>query len=239
MCIISLELSAPVPLEKIPHLWEQNDILILLINLNNYNLLNTEYLDLNEKEHLESLKTSYFIKRYIVSRNVLKYILQNIPGYLRKDQSLSEIGTYNDEYGKIHIRNHKELHICISYSRNIISLAISKVEVGVDIELKRAISPGKVLKYLTPDLKTESLENQLDFLIAWTLKEAYCKFSNKSMLFVLNKELELSSIFHSSYVLNDKFILSVISDKNPCSLNISCLSKIEFHKHGEDRKKEL
>jgi 4'-phosphopantetheinyl transferase len=232
-------LSAPIPLENIPHLWEQNDILILLINLKNYNLLNTEYLDLSEKKHLESLKTSYFRKRYIVSRNVLKYIIQNIPGCLRKDQSISEIGTYSDEYGKIHIRNYRELHICISYTGNIISLAISKVEVGIDIELKRLISPGKVLKYLTPDLKTENFEHQLDFLIVWTLKEAYCKFSNKSMLSVLNKELDLSSIFHSSYVLNSKYILSVITDKNPCFLNISCLAKIESHKRVEDLKKEF
>lgn len=244
-----LELPPPTPLEDIPHLWEQNDILIFLINLDNYNVLAddvlktnnilTDHLDVEEKEHLESLKTSYFKKRYIVSRIVLKcvlkYVLKDIPGCILKDQCLSDIGTYNDEYGKVHIRNHKELHICISYTENIVSLAISKVEVGIDIELKKSISPGKVLKYLqTPALKAEDFGNELDFLTAWTLKEAYCKFSNKSMLTSLNKELDLGSIFHSSYILNNKYILSVITDANPHALNISCLSKIGFHGPAEE-----
>ncbi|MGV8075714.1 MAG: 4'-phosphopantetheinyl transferase family protein [Methanosarcina sp.] len=254
-----LELPPPTPLEDIPHLWEQNDILIFLINLDNYNVLAddvlktnniltdniltnnilTDHLDMAEKEHLESLKTSYFKKRYIVSRIVLKcvlkYVLKDIPGCILKDQCLSDIGTYNDEYGKVHIRTHKELHICISYTGNIVSLAISKVEVGIDIELKKSISPGKVLKYLqTPALKAEDFGNELDFLTAWTLKEAYCKFSNKSMLTSLNKELDLGSVFHSSYILNNKYILSVITDANPHALNISCLSKIGFHGPAEE-----
>jgi 4'-phosphopantetheinyl transferase len=259
-----LELPPPIPLENIPHLWEQNNTLIFLINLDNYtvladdvlktnkiltdniltdNILNTDHLDMAEKEHLESLKTSYFKKRYIVSRIVLKCVLKyvlkdvlkDIPGCILKGQCLSDIGTYNDEYGKVHIRNHKELHICISYTGNIVSLAISKVEVGIDIELKKSISPGKVLKYLqTPALKAEDFGNELDFLTAWTLKEAYCKFSNKSMLTSLNKELDLGSVFHSSYILNNKYILSVITDANPHALNISCLSKIGFHGPAEE-----
>jgi len=235
-----LELSPPIPLENILHLWEQNDILILLINLDSYNVLSTEHLDRTEKEHLESLKTNYFKKRYIVSRIVLKYILKYIPGCLLKNQHISEIGTYNDEYGKVHIRNHKELHICISYTGNIASLAISKVEVGIDIELKKLISPGKVLKYLqTPALKIEDFRNELDFLTVWTLKEAYCKFSNKSMLSSLNKELDLSSVFHLSYILNNKYILSVITDTNPCALNISCLPKITLYEPTEDKNKKF
>ena len=58
-----------------PDLWEQNDILILLIDLDSYSVLSTEYLDDTEKEDLDRFKTSYFKKRYIVSRIVLKYVL--------------------------------------------------------------------------------------------------------------------------------------------------------------------
>lgn len=233
MCTKYLELTLPISLENISHLWEQNDILILLINLDSYNILSTEYLDNTEKEHLKRLKTSYFKKRYIVSRIVLKYVLKYIPGCLLKDQHISDIGTYKDEYGKVHVRNHKDLHICISYTGDIVSLAISKIEIGIDIELRRLISSGKVLKYLhTPALKTEDLGNELDFLTVWTLREAYCKFSNKSMLSSLNKELDFSNVFHSSYILSNKYILSVITDTNPYTLNISCLPKITFHDRG-------
>ena len=229
MYVKHLELSTPIPIENISHLWEQNNILILLINLKDYNIPNVSYLNASEKKRLESLKTSYFRKRYIVSRSALKHILQNIPDYSKKDQSISKICTYSDEYGEVHIRSHKELHICISYTGSIISLAVSKVKMGIDIELRKMISLGKMSKYLqTADLKTDNCEDEFDILTVWTLKEAYCKFSNKSMLSILNKELDLSDVFHASYNLSNKYVLSVVTEKNPCSLNITCLSKIEL-----------
>ncbi len=230
MCPIELKLPSPLPLENIPDLWKQNEILIFLIDLNSYNILSTEHLDKTEKEHLETLKTNYFKKRYIVSRMVLKNIVMYIQGDILKGQSLSDIGTYNDEYGKVCIRNHRELNICISYTGNIASLAISKVEVGIDIELKRLIPPGNMSKYLCITAsEAEDFGNEPDLLRIWTLKEAYCKFSNRTMLSTLIRKLDLSGVFHSSFTLNDKYILSVISDTNSHSLNISCLSKIELY----------
>ncbi len=219
MYITDLYLPNSVLLKDVPHLWEQNDILILLIDLDSYTF-STEYLDDNEKEDLESLKTSYFRKRYIVSRTVLKFVLH----YLLEGQSIFNIGTYKDEYGRAHVRDHKELHICISYTGNIVSLAISKVNVGIDIELKKSLSSGKFSKYLNKrTLETDIQENGFDLLTLFTLKEAYCKFSNKSILSCLNKELDLSNIFYLSYFLNDKYILSIVTDVEPHAFNISHL----------------
>jgi len=227
-----LKLPPPILLENIPDLWKKNEILILLINLNSYNILSTEHLDKTEKEHLETLKTNYFKKRYLVSRMVLKNVVMYIQGDILKGQSLSDIGTYNDKYGKVHIRNHRELNICISYTENIASLAISKVEVGIDIELKKVICPGKISKCLCIKAsEAEDFGNEPDLLRIWTLKEAYCKFSNKTLLSTLIRELDLSDVFHSSFILNDKYILSVISDANSHLLNINCLSKIETYEH--------
>ncbi len=224
-----LKLPSPILLENIPDLWKQNEIIILLINLNSYNILSTEHLDKTEKEHLETLKTNYFKIRYVVSRMVLKSVIIYIQGDILKGQSLSDIGTYNDEYGKVRIRNHRELNICISYTGNIASLAISKVEVGIDIELKKMIPRGKMSRHLCITAsEAEDFGNEPDLLRIWTLKEAYCKFSNKTMLSTLIGKLDLSDVFHSSFILNDKYILSVISDTNSHSLNISCLSKIEL-----------
>jgi 4'-phosphopantetheinyl transferase len=236
MCIRYLNLPPPISLENLPHFWEQNDILILLIDLDSYNALNTEYLDDTEKEYLARFKTSYFKKRYSVSRIVLKYVLS----CLLKEQSIYYFHIYKDEYGKVHVLGHKELHICISYTGNIVSLAISKVEIGIDIELRKSLSPGKVSRYLhKPVLKIEDFGNgpdlnDLDLLMVWSLKEAYCKFSNKSMSSSLNKELDLRSVFYSSYILNDKYILSIITSVNPHALNISYLPKIVFSESSEN-----
>ncbi len=214
-----------------PDLWEQNDILILLIDLDSYSVFSTEYLDDTEKEDLDRFKTSYFKKRYIVSRTVLKYVLH----CLIKGKSVSDIVTYKDEYGRVHVNDHKELHICISYTGNIVSLAISKVNVGIDIELRKLFSPGKVSKYLNKRvLESDGFGHDLDLLTLFTLKEAYCKFSNKSILSSLNKELDLNNVFSLSYILNDLYILSVITDAEPHALRISYLQKIAFHESAED-----
>jgi len=225
MFIRYLNLPFQISLKNIPHLWEQNDIIILLVDLDNYNVLSTEYLDETEKEEMDIFKTNYFKKRYIVSRKVLKYIIC----CLFNEQSISSVSTYKDEYGKVHVRGHEELHICLSYTGDIASLAISKIKVGIDIELEKLFSPKKISKYLyKPILRTKNSENDHDLLIVWTLKEAYSKFSNKSMLANLNKELDLSNVSHSSYILNEKYILSVITCVNPHDLNISFLPKITF-----------
>lgn len=218
-----LNLPASILLKDIPNLWEQNDILILLIDLDSYTF-STRYLDDNEKEALNNLKTSYFRERYIVSRTVLKFVLH----YLLKGQSVFKIGTYKDEYGRVHVRDHEELHICISYTASIVSLAISKVNVGIDIELKKPLSTGEFSKYLNKQaLETNSLGNGLALLTLFTLKEAHSKFSNKSILSCLNKELDLDNIFSSSYILNERYILSIITAVKPHAINISYLQKIE------------
>ena len=226
MFIRYLNLPCQISLKNIPHLWKQNNILILLVDLDNYNVLSTEYLDETEKEEMDIFKTSYFKKRYIVSRKVLKYIIC----CLFNEQSISTISTYKDEYGRVHVRGHEELHICLSYAGNIASLAISKIKVGIDIELKKLFSPKKISRYLhKPILRTKDSESDHELLIVWTLKEAYSKFSNKSMLANLNKELDLSSVCHSSYILNEKYILSVITCVDSHDLNISFLPKIAFN----------
>ncbi len=80
-------------------------------------------------------------KRFIVSRTVLKHILR----CLLKLESILDISTYKDRYGEVHILNHEELHICISYSEDIVALAVSKTRVGIDIEAKRPLALKKIL----------------------------------------------------------------------------------------------
>ncbi len=214
-----------VPLENIPQLWEQNDVLIFLIDLDNYETLSMECLNSIESEQLDKLQTIYFKKRYIVSRMVLKHVLCLI---LKKSSAL-EISTYKDECGKVHILNHKEVHICISYSENVVTLAISKVEVGIDVEIKRPLALKNTLKYFQ---KTSSCADksvvEADILKRWTLKEAYCKFSNKDMYSIFSKEPDFNNICYSSYVLDNKYIFSVITDSDPHTINISRLEKINY-----------
>jgi 4'-phosphopantetheinyl transferase len=223
MCITDKDLPSTILLKDVPSLWKQKDILILLIGLDSC-IFGSEYLDANEKKELSKLKTNYFRERYVVSRTVLKFALH----YLLGGQAVFKISTYKDEYGRVHVRDHDELHICFSYTGKIVSLAISKVDVGMDIELIKPFSTGKFSKYLNKQaLKTDGLDNCPDLLTLFTLKEAYSKFSNESIISCINKELDLSSIYSSSYILNNSYILSIINDMKPLAINISYLQKIE------------
>ncbi|AKB77291.1 4'-phosphopantetheinyl transferase [Methanosarcina horonobensis HB-1 = JCM 15518] len=213
-------LVSSIPLKNILHLWEENDILIFLIDLDNYDTLSTEYLNNTEKEDLEKLQTLYFKKRFIVSRTVLKHILR----CLLKLESILDISTYKDRYGEVHILNHEELHICISYSEDIVALAVSKTRVGIDIEAKRPLALKNTLKYLqTTSSYTGDSVSDTNFLKMWTLKEAYCKFSNKGMLSSLYKEPDFNNAWYSNYTLNNKYIFSIVTDSNPHTISISRL----------------
>jgi len=152
----------------------------------------------------------------------LKHILCN----LLKMESILNISTYKDRYGEVHILDHEDLHICISYSENIIALAISKIKIGVDIEIKRPLKLKNTLKYLhkTP-LYTGNSITDSGVLNIWTLKEAYCKFSNQSMLSFLNKEPDFNNALYFSFVLDDKYIFSIVTESCRHTISINHLEK--------------
>src|SRR5690606_23815750 len=108
MCTENLITLTSVSLENITRLWEHNDVLIFLIDLDNYGIVGVESLNNDEKESLEKLKTKHSKKRYIVSRTVLKHILY----HLLKKKSILDISTYKDEHGEVHVLDHEELDIC-------------------------------------------------------------------------------------------------------------------------------
>ena len=115
----------------------------------------------------------------------------------------------------------------MSYSKNIITLSISKVRVGIDIETIRSTALKHTLKYL--QLTSSHLNKSAgstDLLKAWTLKEAYCKFFNKSMFSILNNESELNNAFCSNYLLDNKYVFSIVTDSDSYNININRLEKI-------------
>jgi 4'-phosphopantetheinyl transferase len=219
-----LKLPFPISLEYVPYLWQQRDVLVFLVDLDNYDTFNTSYLSRIELKHLEKLQTNYFKKRYIVSRTVLKHIICKIAN----ERSAFEISTYKDECGKVCILNHNELCICISYTESLAALAISKIDVGIDIELARKLTLKSTFKDLHK--KTPLMDDTVgktDLLKIWTLKEAYSKFSNKKMYLIFNRELDLNRVNHSTYVLDNKYLFSIVTRSESHIIAINHLQKID------------
>ncbi|MDI9395467.1 MAG: 4'-phosphopantetheinyl transferase superfamily protein [Euryarchaeota archaeon] len=212
-----------ISLENTLHLWEENDILIFFIDLDSYDVLSTEYLNNTEKEELGKLQTLYFQKRFVISRMVLKSILC----ILLKMESSLDISTYKDSYGKVHILGHEDLHICISYSENIVALAISKVKIGIDVEIKRPLALKNTFKYFHKTaLCGDKSANDADLLKTWTIKEAYCKFFNKTMLSSLSKDPDFNNASYFNFLLDDKYVFSIVTESDQYAINISRLEKI-------------
>ncbi|AKB59162.1 hypothetical protein MSBR2_2646 [Methanosarcina barkeri 227] len=213
-----------VSLEYIPYLWQQNDVLVFLVDLDNYNIFNASYLSRIELEYLEKLQTNNFKKRYIVSRTVLKHIICKVAN----ERSASEISTYKDENGKVCVLNHNELCICISYTGSLAALAISKVDVGIDIELARKLVLKSTFKNLYKKISLmDEMVGETDILKTWTLKEAYSKFSNKNMYLIFNKELDINSVNHLTYVLDNKYLFSIVTRSESHIIDINHLQKID------------
>ncbi|AKB55688.1 MULTISPECIES: 4'-phosphopantetheinyl transferase family protein [Methanosarcina] len=219
-----LMLPFSVSLEYIPYLWQQNDVLVFLVDLDNYNIFNASYLSRIELEYLEKLQTNNFKKRYIVSRTVLKHIICKVAN----ERSASEISTYKDENGKVCVLNHNELCICISYTGSLAALAISKVDVGIDIELARKLVLKSTFKNLYKKISLmDEMVGETDILKTWTLKEAYSKFSNKNMYLIFNKELDINSVNHLTYVLDNKYLFSIVTRSESHIIDINHLQKID------------
>lgn len=219
-----LKLPFSVSLEYIPYLWQQNDVLVFLVDLDNYNTFNASYLSRIELEYLEKLQTNHFKKRYIVSRTVLKHIICKVAN----ERSASEISTYKDENGKVCVLNHNELCICISYTGSLAALAISKVDVGIDIELARKLVLKSTFKNLYKKISLmDETVGETDILKTWILKEAYSKFSNKNMYLIFNKELDLNGVNHLTYVLDNKYLFSIVTRSESHIIDINHLQKID------------
>ncbi len=211
-------------------LWEENDVVIFIIEMKDYPLADADHLSEAEKMHLNMLRTEYFRHRYIISRLVLKFLAATI-----KERSWSDIVTCKDENGRVHVCGHNDLNVCISYSEDILALALSKIEVGIDIEVIRSRSVASISKSIDiPKSIDRTLSGIIpsakipDFLVMWTLKEAYCKLSNETMFSSLARKLDLAGLYHSSHCIKNTYLLAAVSGSHPCKVEIVFLQKIDL-----------
>lgn len=68
-------------------------------------------------------------------------------------------------------------------------------------------------------------KDSVDTLKNWTLREAYCKLTDQSMLACLNKEIDLNDIDHQELVINNRYVLSVAFASKNNKINICNLQK--------------
>ena len=109
----------------------------------------------------------------------------------------------------------------ISHSHNLVAVAISSHEVGIDLELVEEKDNEKIAKKIMNEEEYQKyLKNKEYFYKVWTKKEAYLKRKGLALDFALNKDYKIDDVV--SYYIQDEddhyYYLSV----SPSS------SKVEF-----------
>lgn len=212
--------STNLNIKNIAPVWQANDALVFIIDIDDYNIYNVKCLSKSEHLYLQNLKTLYFQKRYIVSRILLKYLISTIT-----EQNIACINTFKDKFGQIQIENYEEFYICFAYTKNTLAMCISKMNIGIDIEVLKQINHS----YVQFSLKSGDLQTskESEFIDMWLLKEAYCKYFNKNLIDNLNAKIDIESVNHILYLVDRKYKLAAITAKY-CKLNIYKLEKVNI-----------
>ncbi|MBR2138870.1 MAG: 4'-phosphopantetheinyl transferase superfamily protein [Bacilli bacterium] len=184
---------------------------VYILNANNLSTDLSLYSNINPKR-LEKIKKSsnkLFIKEQLGSQILLNDILENY--YF---QDINNIQYIYNEFGKPYIKD-SNLYFSISHSNGIVALAVSKEEIGLDIELIKDVKDNLALKVMS-DVEyniykgLNKIEKINYFYEVWTSKEAYIKKLGTSITFnPSNINIDVDVIFKNINIFNNQYMLAL------------------------------
>ena len=149
---------------------------VYILNANNLSIDLSLYdnIDKNRLEKIKKSSNNLFKKEQLGSSLLLNDILEN---YFFMDTTKIEY-IYN-EFGKPYIKD-SNLYFSLSHSNGVIALAVSKEEIGLDIELIKDVKDNLALKVMNEAeyniYKGLSKNDKISYFYeVWTSKEAYVK----------------------------------------------------------------
>ena len=194
-------------IDAIATYWQTHDVITFIVDLGVYHASLSDFLDPGEKERVEEFRSSYFKKRFTVSRWLIRQILAP----LFSTERASDLVLVRRKEGGIEVRDHKEVHISLSYSGSLMALSVGKRKLGCDIEVLRPIAIQKTLSCpLFGDVNCAN--DSRIFLHRWTLLEAYAKLHDKNPYSLLNNGVLLQDVHFVSYCLDRYAVLSLALD---------------------------
>jgi 4'-phosphopantetheinyl transferase len=195
--------------DEVATCWHANDVITFIIDLGLYPASLGDFLDPGEKEQLEEFRSDHFRKRFTVSRWLIRQILTQV----FRTESVSDIVLVRRKEGGIEVKDHKEVHISLSYSGSCMALSIGKRKLGCDIEVLRPIYIQKTLSCpLFGDVNCAN--DSRIFLHRWTLLEAYAKLYDKNPYSLLNSRGLLQDVHFVSYCVDRYAVLSLALDSD-------------------------
>jgi hypothetical protein len=187
--------------------WKLFDTLTFLVDLGIYHPTLRVFLDPAERERELLFKTDISRKRFVVSRTILKRILQAI---LQTGNAADVVLIRRDD-GRILVQGYPGMYISLSYSGSSIAVTVGKRKLGSDIEGVRPVNIEKIKSspLFTDEYCWNGKESIHHFFQVWTLVEAYAKLRDSNPYpYLLWKELPRDAHF-VSYCINNSSIFSL------------------------------
>ena len=150
-----------------------------------YTILNKKDIIANKKE-----LPLFYQNKKIETQMAIQSLINLVKPYLKE---LPDIKITKD--GKPYFKNN-ELYFNYSHSKNYLAVAISDVEIGIDIEEDRIISDDIANKYL------DGLKTNKERLKCWVHKEAYSKLIGQGLKIGL-ENINLKEVSKNNYVIID------------------------------------
>lgn len=193
--------------DQISRYWKDYDMLTFLVDLGIYHPSLSMYLDQHEKEKELQYKTDISRKRFVISRTIIKRILNTI----LPTPDLSDIILTRKKHGRIFIKEVPDVYISLSYSGPCIAITLGKQKIGNDIELVRPVDIRKIKSYpLFTDTRSRNEKERIrNFLQMWTLIEAYAKLHDRSTYPCLVEKEIFQDTYFVSYCINNSSLLSL------------------------------
>jgi 4'-phosphopantetheinyl transferase len=196
--------------EDITQYWKEYDVLTFLVDFGVCNSSYLSILDAGEKAQEKTYKSDYFRKRFAVSRSTIKQILQPI----MRAKKASDIHLGKEKKGRVTILGRPDIFISLSYSGTYIALTIGKQKIGSDIEMVHSLKIRKIQSWAFFYNAEGSNENDhiRTFLHQWTVVESFVKLRDMALYPLLKERFFLTDAHFTSYLIDQRFILSLASD---------------------------
>jgi 4'-phosphopantetheinyl transferase len=184
---------------------------VYILNANNLSTDLSLY-DNIDKNRLEKIKKSsnvLFKKEQLGANLLLNDILEN---YFFMD--ITKVEYIYNEYGKPYIKD-SNLYFSLSHSNGVIALAVSKEEIGIDIELIKDVKDNLALKVMNEAeyniYKGLSKNDKINYFYeVWNSKEAYVKKLGTTLtLNPSNINIDTDVILKNINISNSQYMIAL------------------------------
>ena len=160
----------------------------------------SRYLPETTKEKLSRIINAAAYERSLLGELLSRYSIHEFSG-----MDINSIRVHTGDKGKPYLDGYQGIHFNVSHSGDIVACAVSRSDVGIDVEHKRKVNLRVAERFFSASEYQDLMalaepDRQEYFFLLWTIKESYLKAIGSG----LTKNLNSFTVQKAG----DKFILT-------------------------------